>query len=239
MNHNIEPYLSLTGEALLQAALRDYPGQIGLLSAFNPEDVIIASWIAKIDPSVPIFFLDTKKHFPETLRYVDEIIQLLGLTNVRILAPDPQLVANIDKDGLLWQTQVNRCCWLRKVEPLKRALQDANLQALITGRRMEQHQGRQVLASCELDEEGWVKFNPLKDWTRQERDEYMKANHLPHHPLYELGYLSISCAPCTTPVFAGEDERAGRWRHTRLQDAKDGGKTECGLHVALKNENEE
>lgn len=219
------------GKALIKALLTDFPGKTVLLSAFNPEDVIIAKWISEIDPATPIVFLDTKKHFPETLRYVDGVISQLGLTGVRTYEPREELVTNSDPDGELWKVHVNRCCWLRKVEPVNRAITEGNFEILITGRRLEQTPERSDMPLVEEDEQGRFKVNPLKDWSRKERDDYMKTHGLPHHPLYELGYLSIGCAPCTTPIFPGEDERAGRWRHTRLVDGNNKGKTECGLHV--------
>lgn len=232
---SIEQLSRFSEEKQITEAIKAFPKKVALLSAFNPEDVILAYWISKIDATLPIYFLDTKKHFPETLRYVEQIVDQLGLKGLKILEPDTTLVGNIDKNGLLWQTQVNRCCWLRKVEPLNRALNEDQPEVLITGRRAAQHAGRNTLASAEKDEDGRIKINPLRDWTKQQRDDYMKAHQLPQHPLYELGYLSIGCAPCTTPVYSGEDERAGRWRHTRLNSAgeqtSEDGKTECGLHT--------
>lgn len=236
MTYPIEQLTLLSADALVKEAITLYPGRVALLSAFNPEDVILAYWISTIDKTVPIYFLETHKHFPETLAYVRRVTEQLGLTAVKWLEPDATLVGNIDKEGMLWQTQVNRCCWLRKVEPLNRALKEDNPSVLFTGRRASQHAGRQVLEAAEIDEEGRLKLNPLHNWSLAQRDNYMQAHGLPHHPLYALGYLSIGCAPCTTPVYPGEDERAGRWRHTRLGQNEGDGKTECGLHVALKQE---
>lgn len=229
-------YKKLEEQALLAKAIEDYSGKIALLSAFNPEDVILAYWLKGINVDIPILFLETQKHFPETLHYVKDIIKQLDLKNVQFLSPDPALIKNIDADGQLWKHQVNRCCWLRKVEPVSRALKEGGYTALITGRRIEQTPERHTMENAEIDEEGRIKFNPLRNWTRAQRDNYMQKHNLPHHPLYALGYLSIGCAPCTTPVFLGEDERAGRWRHTRINNDGDG-KTECGLHVADNKDN--
>lgn len=226
-------YGDLRGYELVRAVLEACElQQVALLSAFNPEDVIISKWISQIAPETPILFLDTLKHFPETLRYVDEVIAQLGLTGVQTLTPDPQLLKNSDADGELWKTQVNRCCWLRKVEPIEREIERGDYKVLITGRRREQTPERAEMPAIEQDEKGRIKINPLFDWTREQREEAMEQLDLHHHPLYHLGYLSMGCAPCTTPIFAGEDERAGRWRHTRLNQADGNGqKTECGLHV--------
>jgi phosphoadenosine phosphosulfate reductase len=230
MDQTLAAFQGLEERALLAKAVHEYAGKIALLSAFNPEDVIIAFWLKKMEVDVPILFLETQKHFPETLRYVKEVTAQLDL-NVQWLSPDPALVKKIDENGELWKYQVNRCCWLRKVEPINSALTEGGYTALITGRRIEQTPERHDMANAEIDEEGRIKFNPLRNWTRAHRDEYMQKHNLPHHPLYKLGYLSIGCAPCTTPVYPGEEERAGRWRHTRL-NTNDAGKTECGLHVA-------
>tara|TARA_B100001564_G_C20587546_1_gene646261 strand:- start:550 stop:1242 length:693 start_codon:yes stop_codon:yes gene_type:complete len=221
----------LKGRDLVELAVAEYGNKLVLMSAFNPEDVIISYWLSEIAPNTPILFIDTKKHFPETLAYVDRITKQLKLTNVKILEPDPQLLINSDPDGHLWEVQVNRCCWLRKVEPLERAIKAGDYKALITGRRRGQNTDRIDVEFIEKDPHDRTKYNPLLDWTRLDRDQYMIDHDLPHHPLYHLGYLSIGCAPCTTPVYRGEDARAGRWRHTRLTNASDG-KTECGLHVA-------
>lgn len=232
VEHTLTVFEGLEGEALLAKAMAHYSGKIALLSAFNPEDVILAHWLTRLQKDIPILFLETHKHFPETLQYVTRVIEQLGLKQVKFLTPDPTLVQNIDAGGALWQSQVNRCCWLRKVEPLNRALAEGSYQALITGRRQEQTSDRLAMPYVEQDEEGRIKFNPLKNWTKKQRDDYMVMHHLPHHPLYALGYPSIGCAPCTTPVYPGEDDRAGRWRHTRLDTPGSAGKTECGLHVA-------
>jgi phosphoadenosine phosphosulfate reductase len=203
-----------------------------LLSAFNPEDILLSDFLRELNFPLPIFFLDTKKHFPETLRYVDEIKSRCEIQDLRVLTPDEQQLNRLDPEGNMWQSQVNRCCYLRKVAPLEAALQQGGFNILITGRRGDQTPERQNIGTIEWDEKGRLKLNPLIHMQKNERDENLKLRHLPLHPLYNLGYPSIGCAPCTTPVFAGEDDRAGRWRHTRLNDHQQ--KTECGLHVAIK-----
>ena len=232
MEKTLAPFEGLEEEALLAEAVARYPGKIALLSAFNPEDVILAFWLTRLKVTIPILFLETQKHFPETLRYVERVTTQLGLKDVQWLKPDPALLAKTDASGELWKHHVNRCCWIRKVEPLNRALAAGGYTALITGRRHEQTSDRVDMPNVGYDEEGRLKFNPLRNWNRAQRDAYMEAHGLPHHPLYGLGYPSIGCAPCTTPVYPGETERAGRWRHTRLGVVDGSGKTECGLHVA-------
>lgn len=232
INDLLERFGDLENEALLKAAVNEFDGKPCQLSAFNPEDVVITRWLMAIDSTIPVIFLDTEKHFPETLRYVEQLRKKLKIQNLVTLKPDTDLVKNIDADGKLWMTQVNRCCWLRKVKPLETELDKQSYNILITGRRIEQTPERTCMPAIEEDEQARIKINPMRNWSRIQRDSHMEENNLPHHPLYHLGYGSVSCAPCTTPVFFGENERDGRWRHTKLLADGEGKKNECGLHFA-------
>ncbi|MBL0318662.1 MAG: phosphoadenylyl-sulfate reductase [Alphaproteobacteria bacterium] len=211
-------------------AKEEFPGEIAVVSSFGADAVVLLALVAEVDPTIPVLFLETEKHFPETLDYVNEVIHCLGLKDVRMLRPDPNLVNNIDKQGDLWSYQPNRCCWLRKVEPLDREIARSGLRALITGRKRFQTKDREDMDSIEIDEKGIFKINPQFSWTKDDVTREMEKRNLPKHPLVDKGYLSIGCAPCTRPVKSGEDERAGRWAHTA---GFPGGeqKQECGLHV--------
>lgn len=211
-----------------------------LLSAFNPEDVILSRYLAKAFPYLPVYFLETGKHFPETLRYAERVAEEYGIDSLRYLYPDGKKLEKLDASGDMWQFHTTRCCYLRKVEPLERALEDNGHDVLITGLRREQTPERDNMSAVMVDDKERLKISPLFGWSRERRDTFMEEEGIPHHPLYHLGYPSIGCAPCTTPVYPGEHERAGRWRHTRLvvEHKDDGeqtngdsaGKTECGLH---------
>lgn len=217
--------------ALLRVMIKEeFPGKIALTSSFGADAAVLIALIAEVDPNTPILFLETRKHFPETLEYVDNLKSLLGLTDVRLLTPDPQIEKNIDAKGELWKVQPNRCCWLRKVEPLERAIKEAGFEAMITGRKKYQTKERQKMDAIELDEDGRFKINPLATWSKEDIAAEFKKRNLPQHPLVAKGYPSIGCAPCTRQVKSGEDDRAGRWAHTA---GFPGGeqKTECGLHV--------
>lgn len=225
----------------LKNALEELMGQgakPALLSAFNPEDVILSRYMAQAFPAVPIYFLNTGKHFPETLRYAERMAEKYEMHMLRYLSPDADKLGALDASGDMWQFHTTRCCWLRKVEPLERALDAHAHDVLITGLRREQTAERDHMAPVSVDDKDRLKISPLFGWTRQERDDFMTEKQISHHPLYHLGYPSIGCAPCTTPVYPGEHERAGRWRHTRLTvtplEGDNGisgeGKTECGLH---------
>ncbi len=223
-------YGELPAPLLLHAMIKEeFPGRIALLTSFGADAGLMLSLIADIDPATPVLFLDTKKHFPETLDYARRLTQHLGLTHVHWLTPDPALEKNIDPGGTLWQTQPNRCCWLRKVEPLNRAVKTMGLAALITGRKRYQTTERANLQAIELDENTVFRINPLATWSKEAQRAASLARSIPPHPLAARGYPSIGCAPCTLPVEAGQDERAGRWAHTvGLENEQ---KTECGIHI--------
>lgn len=224
-------YGHLDAIPLLQAMLHDeFVGKIGLVSSFGSGSALLLSMVAEVDPKTPVMFLETEKHFPETLEYVENIKTKLGLLDVRILRPDPKIIANIDKDGELWKTQPNRCCWARKVEPLQRAMNESIFEALITGRKRYQTPQRSEMQTIELNDDSRFRINPLAFWDKEMVKAEFKKRGLPEHPLVAKGYPSIGCAPCTKPVKAGEDERAGRWAHTAELPGGEQ-KVECGIHL--------
>ncbi len=213
-------YDNMDGEALLDAAItREFPGRIALVSSFGTEAAVLLHMVSRIDPATPVIFLDSGKLFAETLDYRAGVIAHLGLSDVRTVMPDPAGLAARDADGLLWRRDPDLCCFMRKVEPLNRAL--AGFDAWITGRKSYHGGERNGLAVIEA-REGRIKLNPLAGWGRPEIEAYFERHDLPRHPLEAEGFLSVGCVPCTDPVAAGEDPRAGRWRG---QD-----KTECGIH---------
>lgn len=213
---------------ILKAALDIYDGRIALVSSFGADSVTLLHLLSEIDRTVPVIFVDTKKHFGETLRYRDEVARRLGLTNIRSVTPEAEDVLAADADGALWLRDNDRCCHIRKVLPLARALKGHD--AWISGRKRFQSAGRSDIPVFE-PEDGRIKVNPLAAWTAQDIIAHMQEHDLPRHPLVAQGYPSIGCMPCTDKVAEGEDPRAGRWR------GKD--KTECGIHFALPGENED
>jgi phosphoadenosine phosphosulfate reductase len=166
--------------------------------------------------------LDTGLLFPETYATRDRLIARYGLEVERV---DPeQTVAEQERSEgpELWRREPDRCCGLRKVAPLARAL--AGMDAWITGIRRVQSPGRLTARKVDLDESrGVVKIQPLVDWSDEDVRGYLYARDVPYNPLHDSGYPSIGCVPCTRAVREGEDPRAGRWAQT--------GKTECGLHL--------
>ncbi len=210
---------------MLTDVLRDkLTGRTAVVSSFGAESAVLLHLVASVDPSTPVIFLDTLKHFPETLAYRDLLIERLGLTDVRIVRPDAERIAERDATELRWSYDPDGCCEIRKVEPLARAL--ADFDASITGRKGFQATTRTALPSFEVDTAdavGRLKINPLAGWTKADLDAYFYAHDLPRHPLEAQGYLSIGCSPCTSVVQEGEDPRSGRWRGWD--------KVECGIHT--------
>ncbi len=216
-------YGRLDGAALLRPLMeREFPGRIAVVSSFGAESAVILSLVAEIDPTTPVLFLDTRKHFAETLAYRDTLAERLGLADLRVIGPDPAAISQEDPQGWLWQRDPDRCCHLRKVVPLRRAL--AGFDAWITGRKRYQADLRARLPVVEAGE-GRIKVNPTANWTPQRVAAALEEAGLPRHPLVEKGYLSIGCAPCTRPVVSADMPRAGRWAGTE--------KTECGIHWPL------
>lgn len=211
---------SLPTPEFLALALRSFPGGIALVSSFGAEAAVLLHLAANIDPAIPVIFLDTGKLFGETLRYRDTLIGYLGLRDVRSIAPHAGRLAVEDPDGTLWRSAPDRCCALRKVEPLARALD--GFDAWINGRKRSHGDLRAALPLIELDGSR-VKLNPLAAWSPANVAAYFAEHRLPRHPLAEDGYSSIGCLPCTDRTAPSEDIRAGRWR------GRD--KTECGIHL--------
>ena len=198
-------------------------GEVAVVSSFGAESAVLLHLVAQVDASVPVLFLDTGKHFPETLRYRDQLADRLGLTRLQVLTPNQEEIAARDENGLRWSWDPDGCCELRKVKPLARAL--ARFDASITGRKSFQSSERARLPRFELDDsdaQGRLKINPLIDWSTADIEAYFKAHELPRHPLVADGYPSIGCSPCTHKVAPGGDPRSGRWAGWD--------KTECGIH---------
>lgn len=209
---------------------------IAVFSSFGSYSALLLKLVADIAPDTPVIFIDTEKHFPETLQYVEDITNLLGLTNLITLKPSAKITANIDAEGNLWNKNANRCCWLRKVEPLETHLKQASYKAVITGRRRYQTKERSAILPIEVDGNNQVKINPFFNLSKQDIEEKFAKFKLPQHPLVAKSYLSIGCAPCTFPVKQGEDERSGRWANSKQQNKNDKGdedsqKQECGIHL--------
>ena len=213
-------------QELLAAAIERYAPKIVLACSFGAEDVVLVDMIHRINPSVPLFYLDTDFLFPETYVTRDRIIRQYGLQPTQVLqvkslvTPDRQAK---QFGEALWASDPDRCCELRKIEPLTRVLK--GFDAWITGIRRDQSPTRAHAKLIEWDAKfQLVKVNPLVKWTWADVWTYIKVYEVPYNELHDHNYPSIGCTHCTKPVIPGEDPRSGRWQGTA--------KTECGLHKA-------
>jgi phosphoadenosine phosphosulfate reductase len=211
-------------QEVLAVALERYVSKIVLACSFGAEDVVLLDMIHRINPSVPLFYLDTDFLFPDTYATRDRLIERYDLKPAQViqikslLTPDEQ----VQQYGeALWSKDPDQCCQLRKVEPLTRVLQGYD--AWITGIRRDQAPSRANAGLIEWDAKfGLVKVNPLARWTWADVWTYIKVYEVPYNPLHDRNYPSIGCSYCTAPVALGDDPRAGRWKNFA--------KTECGLH---------
>src|SRR5262245_10950504 len=218
-------------QEVLAAAIERYAPEIVLACSFGAEDVVLLDMIHRINPTVPLFYLDTEFLFPETYAVRDRIIERYGLKPEQViqmkslLTPDAQAQQYGER---LWAREPreegpDRCCHLRKVEPLMRVLKDYT--AWISGIRRDQSPTRANAGLIEWDDRfQLVKVNPLAKWTWEDVWTYIRLYEVPYNELHDRNYPSIGCTHCTAPVMPGEDLRAGRWRNF--------GKVECGLHKA-------
>ena len=207
-------------EAVIDKAVHGlFKGGIAAVSSFGAESAVLLALIARVTSDLPLIFLDTGQHFPETLAYRDQLIGHLGLTGLRVIQPDPVQLAHADNDGTLWSRAPDYCCHLRKVLPLERALE--GFSAWIGGRKRHHGDSREDVRVFEaLD--GRIQINPLAHWSAEEINRTFRELELPRHPLVADGFLSIGCAPCTKPAGACAGPRSGRWAGS--------GKTECGIY---------
>lgn len=212
-------------EILTAAIEQEFENDIALVSSFGTDSVVLLHMVSEIDRNLPVIFLDTGKHFPETLEYRDRLADRLGLTGVRDVCPDAAALKAFDPFGALWIRDADECCRIRKTEPLEEAVE--GFSAWITGRKRFQNAQRSAVRVFEADGPQ-IKVNPLANWSARDILHYRDRHGLPAHPLYLKGYGSVGCAPCTEPVKTGEDLRAGRWRGSE--------KTECGIHITSKEE---
>ena len=211
----------MDGVSVLRQAVEELlKDDVAIVSSFGADSAVLLHMVAEVDKTLPVYFLETGKHFPETLRYVETLQAHLGLSNVRWLRPDPKDLLRFDPNGDLWETDPDSCCHIRKTEPLDAEI--AKFGGWVTGRKRYQTAERGVLPHFELTSDDRIKVNPLAYFGDADVNAYKIAHGLPEHPLFAKGYKSIGCAPCTTIVAEGEDPRAGRWRGLN--------KKECGIH---------
>jgi len=221
-----QQYANQSAAEILRWAWDNYGSEVAVSSSFQTQSVPLLHLIAQVCPAMPIIFLDTGFHFPETLTFRDELQERYQL-NIRVVYP------SIDKGSLfrqygegLYRRDPDLCCYINKVEPMQRIIND--YQAWVSGVRRDQTAHRASLNVFEQQANDLLRIHPMLDWTKKEVWRYIDEYQLPQHPLFSQGYSSIGCEPCTRPIHSEADERSGRWGGTR--------KTECGLHLDIKRE---
>lgn len=208
---------------ILEWAIRKFGEKLTLACSFGAEDVVLVDALQRIPggKKVDIFYLDTDLHFPETYETRDRLEERYGIQFKRVT---PALTLDEQQASYgpaLWRQDPNRCCYLRKVQPLEKTLSEYD--AWMTGIRREQSPTRRKAQIVEVDQRFLLtKVNPLVHWTSEDVWAYIRERDVPYNPLHDERYPSIGCAPCTRPVHEGEDLRSGRWSGFQ--------KTECGLH---------
>jgi phosphoadenosine phosphosulfate reductase len=206
---------------ILTAALRIIGREkLALVSSFGTESAALLKVMSDVDPAIPVIFLDTGWLFEETLAYRDQLIEVLGLRDVRSVKPLKETLSREDPNADLWFSDPDACCRIRKVEPLARALEPFD--AWINGRKRFQGGLRAQIAVVEQDG-ARLKFNPFADVSREDIQAIFVAAKLPPHPLLAKGFFSVGCMPCSSRTSPDEDARAGRWRGRP--------KSECGIHT--------
>jgi phosphoadenosine phosphosulfate reductase len=213
---------------LLARVARDHH-PAALASSLSIEDMVLTDLVGRARLPIEVFVLDTGRLHGDTLDLVGRIELRYGIT-LRMHRPQPQAVneyaVRFGRDAFYESVELRKqCCAIRKVEPLNQAL--AGKRAWISGMRREQSALRNDIAVEEFDQaHGMMKFNPLADWSEAEVWDHIGRYEVPYNPLYDQGYRSIGCAPCTRPAVAGEDARAGRWWWEASRA------TECGIHFS-------
>ncbi len=210
----------------IKAKIAEYKAQGKTLftsSSFQTHSIPLLHILSEADRSIPIYFLNTGFHFPETLGFRDQIVTLLGLNLINI-RPDTPKIMQLDPDGkLLFNSDPEHCCYLNKTQPMEQVMLQYDV--WINGIRGDQNSHRNTMQSEQTAKYGIIRFHPILDWTNKDIYDYRKKYNLPEHPLDSKGYLSIGCEPCTRKLDPEMDEREARWYGLN--------KTECGLNTDL------
>ncbi len=218
-----DEFESKTPQEIIAWAIDAFWPQVAMSSSFQTQSVPLLHMVSQINRNLLIYFIDTGYHFWETAIFREQLASQWHL-NVLDLYRDTRWDAFArNNTRKLPLEDPNLCCYIHKVQPMQRAMK--NMLAWISGIRRDQTDARAQAKILELQEDGLLKVNPMLNWTKADVRRYAEEHDLPSHPLFEKGYRSVGCAPCTVAVGADDDERAGRWQGR--------GKTECGLHTEM------
>jgi len=219
---NLE-FASQSPQDILSWSWEQFQSNIVTSSSFQTQSVALLHMISKVCPDMTVLFLDTGFHFAETLAFRDNLRDLFNL-NIKNVYPNPETKQHLDNPSEpLYYKDPDLCCRIKKIRPMELAI--SGIDAWVSGIRRDQTSSRGDAQIFERQNDNLIKIHPLAMWTKRDIWSYINHHQLPLHPLFNKGYASIGCAPCTRPVIDGGDERAGRWEGLI--------KTECGLHTNM------
>jgi phosphoadenosine phosphosulfate reductase len=217
-----EKFSASTPQAILRWAIENNAGRVALSSSFGGQSAALIHMAIQIDPKIPILLLDTGFLFKETYAFVDELAKKWSL-NLRTFKATSAQIAQTKKNLETRRDITGECCDDSKVDLMQRSL--AGLTCWIAGLRRSQGATRKDIKIVEEYQSGLIKAHPLANWSGKQLYAYMKEHALPFHPLWDKGYTSIGCGPCTRLPLSAEDERSGRWAGLE--------KKECGIHTFM------
>jgi phosphoadenosine phosphosulfate reductase len=212
-----------TPQEIIAWAIDSFWPQIAMSSSFQTQSVPLLHMVSQINRNLLIFFIDTGYHFWETAIFREQLASEWHLNVLDLYRDSRWDVYARNNVRKLPLEDPNLCCYIHKVQPMQKAMKD--MRAWISGIRRDQTLIRAHAKILEMQPDGLLKINPMLNWTKTDVKRYMEEHNLPAHPLYEKGYRSVGCAPCTVAIGVHDDERAGRWQGR--------GKTECGLHTDM------
>ncbi len=217
---------------VIQWGLETFGDRVAIVTSFQIDGMVVLDMAYRIRPDVRVITVDSGRLHQETYNFMESVRESYPLARYEVYFPDyREIEAMVRRQGVnLFYRDVNLrllCCHFRKVRPLLRALE--GLDGWFTGLRRDQWASRAAIRKVELDHDhnAIVKINPLADWTKDDVWSYIRQNNVPYHPLYDQGYTSIGCQPCTRPIKPGEDDRAGRWWW------ENNAPKECGIHCPI------
>ncbi|HRJ30224.1 MAG TPA: phosphoadenylyl-sulfate reductase [Cyclobacteriaceae bacterium] len=192
-------------------------------SSFQSHSLVLLHILSRIDKSIPVYFINTGYHFPETIQFRDHITELFGLNTVDLMSEVPKYMQRDGEGKLLFASDPDHCCYLNKTQPMDGILRTFDV--WINGVRADQSAVRAAMKVEQPAPYGTIRFHPMLDWSAKMIWAYQKEHNLPKHPLEEKGYVSIGCEPCTRRLDPAMQEREARWYGLK--------KVECGLHTEL------
>ena len=196
-------------------------------SSFQTHSIPMLHMLSRIDQSIPIYFLNTGYHFPETIEFRDEITERFGLNLVDLHPLVPKNMQRDTQGNLYFTSDPDQCCFMNKIQPLEPVL--ASMDVWINGIRADQNANRRNMAIEQRTPQGALRYHPMLNWSSKLIFNYISVHELPKHPLEAKGYLSVGCEPCTRKFDFDDSERGGRWFGMK--------RTECGLHIDLVEKN--